>query len=108
MTAFNVRPSSARQRNAILMAFRWSADDGSLLVAFGLSYLKKIVEVGPPLTKLSESAHAKTVQINVRWNTQPQNLWFVIYPRMYGVLYMQLYIWGACTKLRKEKLSKPR
>ena len=32
--AFNVRPSSARQRNAILMAFRWRADDGSLIVVF--------------------------------------------------------------------------
>ena len=26
--AFNVGPSSARQRDAILMAFRWRADDG--------------------------------------------------------------------------------
>ena len=29
--AFNVGPSSARQRNAILMAFRWRADDGPLI-----------------------------------------------------------------------------
>ena len=28
--AFNVGPSSARQRNAILMAFRWRADGGPL------------------------------------------------------------------------------
>ena len=28
--AFNVGPSSARQRNAIYMAFRWRADDGPL------------------------------------------------------------------------------
>ena len=38
---FNVRPSSARQRNAIEMAFRWLADDGPdpLLVVFGSSLL---------------------------------------------------------------------
>ena len=28
--AFNVGPSSARQRNAIKMAFRWWADNGQL------------------------------------------------------------------------------
>ena len=32
--AFNVGPSSARQRNAILMAFCWRADDGPLKVVF--------------------------------------------------------------------------
>ena len=32
---FNVGPSSARQRNAIGMAFRWRADDGPLSVVFG-------------------------------------------------------------------------
>ena len=37
--ALNVRPSSARQRNAILMAFRWRADDGWFLVVFGTSLL---------------------------------------------------------------------
>ena len=47
------RPSSARQRNAILMAFRWRADDGQALnsgfVLFGFSsgsgpvLLKKIL-----------------------------------------------------------------
>ena len=35
--AFNVRPSSARRRNAILMAFLWRAHDGPLKVAFGPS-----------------------------------------------------------------------
>ena len=30
--AFNVGPSSARKRNAILIAFRWRADDGPLIV----------------------------------------------------------------------------
>ena len=30
--AFNVRPLSAHQRNAIQMAFRWRADDGPLIV----------------------------------------------------------------------------
>ena len=33
--AFNVGPSSARQRNAIEMAVRSRADDGPLLVVFG-------------------------------------------------------------------------
>ena len=37
--AFNVGQSSARQRNAISMAFRWHADDGPLLVVFGSSLL---------------------------------------------------------------------
>ena len=32
--AFNVWPSSARQRNAILMAFRWRADDGTFVAVF--------------------------------------------------------------------------
>ena len=33
--AFNVWPPSARQRNAIQMAFRWRADDGPFIVVFG-------------------------------------------------------------------------
>ena len=33
--AFNVGPSSARQRNAFKMAFCWRADDGRLKVLFG-------------------------------------------------------------------------
>ena len=45
------------------MAFCWRVDDGPLIVVFG-SFLpslikkKNIVKVGPPLTKLSGSAHA--------------------------------------------------
>ena len=43
--AFNVGPSLAHQRNTISMVFRWPADDGPLLVAFGsphqLLFLKK-------------------------------------------------------------------
>ena len=35
--AFYVGPSSARQRNAIYMAFRWRANDAPLLVEFGPS-----------------------------------------------------------------------
>ena len=35
--AFNVGPSSARQRNAISMAFRWRADDGPFIAVFGSS-----------------------------------------------------------------------
>ena len=35
--AFNVGSSSARQRNAITMAFRWRADDGPFIAVFGSS-----------------------------------------------------------------------
>ena len=34
MPAFYVGPTSARQRNAIKMAFRWRANDGPLIVVF--------------------------------------------------------------------------
>ena len=37
-SAFNVGPSSVRQRNAILMAFRWRVHDGPLLMVFGSSH----------------------------------------------------------------------
>ena len=33
--AFNVGPSSACQRNAISMVFRWWGDDGPILAVFG-------------------------------------------------------------------------
>ena len=35
--AFNVEPSSAHQRNTILMEFRWRANDDPLIVVFGSS-----------------------------------------------------------------------
>ena len=38
------------------MAFRWRAEEGPLIVVFLISK-KKLVKVGPPLTKLSGSAH---------------------------------------------------
>ena len=59
--AFNGGPVSARQRNAILMEFRCQADDGSFIAVFISSVLpstKKKLSFGPPLTKLSGSAHA--------------------------------------------------
>ena len=60
--AFNVGPSSARQRNAVSMAFSWRADDGPIKAVFGSSIpqltKKNVIRVGPPLTKLSGSAHA--------------------------------------------------
>ena len=58
--AFNVRPSSACQRNAISMAFRWRADDGPLIVVSGFflpsptnkkKKKKNVVEVGTPFDK---------------------------------------------------------
>ena len=58
--AFNVWPSSARQR----MAFRWRADDGPLLVVFGSPHLKKQQQKkkrcqswNPSEKKTSGSAH---------------------------------------------------
>ena len=42
------------------MAFRWRAEVGLFIVVFGFSLtyqLKKVVKVGPPLTKLSGSTH---------------------------------------------------
>ena len=59
--AFNVGPSSAHQRNAILMAFRWRANDGPIKAVFGLSIphqlQKNVIKFGPHLTKLSGSAY---------------------------------------------------
>ena len=48
------------------MAFRWRTDDSPLIVVFGLDppspyQLKKGVEVGPPLTKLSGSAYDQRI-----------------------------------------------
>ena len=59
---FNVGPSSARQRNAIKMSFRWRANDDPLIVAFwpfhpSSTRKKNVVKIGPPLTKRSGSAH---------------------------------------------------
>ena len=49
--AFNVGPSSARQRNAIKMAFRWQADDGPLIVVFGSSLPSSTKTRGPDLKR---------------------------------------------------------
>ena len=57
--AFNVGLSSARQRNAILIAFRWWADDGTMKAVFesSINWKKNVIKFGPPLKKLSGSAH---------------------------------------------------
>ena len=47
------------EQNAILMAFRWWADDGPILVVFGSTHLLKKKKVAPPLKKLSGSAHVQ-------------------------------------------------
>ena len=52
--AFNVGPSSARQRNA----FRWRADDDPLIMIFGST---KNLSKMDPLTKLSGFAHVLSV-----------------------------------------------
>ena len=43
--AFNVEPSSARQRNAIRMMFCWQADDCLLKVVFGSSPLPSTTSI---------------------------------------------------------------
>ena len=45
-SAFNAGLLSARQRNAIKMAFRWRSDDDPLLV---LTKKKTVVRIVPPL-----------------------------------------------------------
>ena len=51
-------PLSARQRNAIPMAYRCKADIWPLLVIIRASLpIKTLIRVGPPLTKLSGSAY---------------------------------------------------
>ena len=47
-------------------SFRWRADGGRLIVVFGSSHpsstkKKKLVKVGPPLTKFSGSTHASAL-----------------------------------------------
>ena len=66
------------------MTFRWRPNDGPLILAFGSSLphklKKKVVKVGPPLTKFSGSGHdcahnifkilctlLKTEQIQISW-----------------------------------------
>ena len=73
-SAFNVWPSSVRQRNA--MAFWWRGDDVPLIVVFGSTLplsTKKEVKVGPPLTKLSGSAHGCVDPADLVWSTPPSN-----------------------------------
>ena len=46
------------------MAFRWWADDSPLIVVLGSNKRKKnVVKVGPPLTKLSGTAHVGPLKI---------------------------------------------
>ena len=57
------------------MAFRWRADIGPLLVVFGsalpvLNYCQ-CCRVGPPLTKLSGSAHEKNQYIDNPMQIRP-------------------------------------
>ena len=47
------------------MAFRWRADDGPFIAVFGCpipSSTKNPIKFGPPLTKLSGSAHDSNVR----------------------------------------------
>ena len=67
--AFNVGPSSARQRNAISMAYRLRADDGQLIVVFGSNHPSSKKDL--PLTKFSGSAHVLSPQIRVDDESMP-------------------------------------
>ena len=57
------------------MAFRWQADDGPVIVVFGSSLpsstkKKKVIKVGPLLTKLSGSAYAMVLMVvNTIWTS---------------------------------------
>ena len=57
-----------------IMAFRWCADNGPLIVVLGSSIpsstKKKVVEVRPHLTKRSGSAHAKA-GLRLSYATKP-------------------------------------
>ena len=60
-TPFNAIIGTLAKRH--LMAFRWRADDGPLIVVLASTkkrQKKNVVKVGPPLTKLSGSAHEIT------------------------------------------------
>ena len=69
--SFNVGSSLARQRNAILMAFCWWADDGLFLALFGssiphqLKFKKKTLSNLDPLCQIPGSAHVYQVYIDV-------------------------------------------
>ena len=69
----------AKRHLNIQMAFRWRANGAPLKVVFGSSLpsstKKNVVKVGPPLTKLSGSAHVikvrKTAKIGINYNQVP-------------------------------------
>ena len=70
---FNVRPPSARQRNAISMALHWRAYDGPLIVLFGLSLpasTRKVVKFGPLCLGPAQIGFLMTVQTIVQCSSQ--------------------------------------
>ena len=67
--AFNVGPLSARQGNAIQIAFYWQADNGLLIVVLRSSLLnlkKKVVSVGPPLAIILDPCMLFTLLMHLR------------------------------------------
>ena len=65
--ACNVWPTSARQRNAIQMAFRWRVDDGQILGVFGsIHSLTKKTQSWTSSEKLAGSVHAVLLNLEAR------------------------------------------
>ena len=73
--AFDIGPSSARQRNAFKMAFRWRADDGPLIAVLP-SLIKKILDLRMQ-NVLQEQSDMELFSLHIRflsgWPT-PANL----------------------------------
>ena len=79
--AFNDRPSSSRQLNAIKIAFRWRADDGPIIVVFGSSFpssTKNRCQRWTPLIKLSGSAHDNNPFLEVDVSRSPSDGVFIL------------------------------
>ena len=76
--AFNVGPSSARQRNTIKMVFRWRADDGPIKAVFGSFIL--------PSTKKKS-----TIKLYQIWTPSDKTFWIPAWSRISEVLLLQIY-----------------
>ena len=77
--AFNVGPSSARQRNAISMAFRWRADDVPFKAEFGSSppppQLKKNQIWTPPPPPVWQNFLEPRMAYDFSWRMVGSHVW---------------------------------